>query len=193
MPGVVRTKLENYRLWTSGALGNRLRSWRSLASWRRSGFEGAVALRYLGVGGGRCTYDLASTDVEAEAARWVAAGVDPNLMMLNEMAPDDALLVQGEYFAGAYGVSTTGEPVVEPFYHSFEKAPMRVALARSNATSTGLRSRLILRYLMSPDSYDEFEALADCYPSHVIEVSVYGRFIGDIPNRNALVWEVRSY
>jgi hypothetical protein len=47
---------------------------------------------------------------------------------------------------------------------------------------------------MTPSSWADFEALLELYPSHVLEVSVYaGTTVGDVPGRNAVVWEVRRY
>ena len=35
--------------------------------------------------------------------------------------------------------------------------------------------------------------IVDKYPDHLLEVAVYNCCLDDLPNRNALVWEVRKY
>jgi hypothetical protein len=52
---------------------------------------------------------------------------------------------------------------------------------------------LLIREAMTPSSYDDWLMLIDRYPGHVLEVSIYDRCLGDVPGRNALVWEVRRY
>jgi len=46
---------------------------------------------------------------------------------------------------------------------------------------------------MTPSSHDDWNELLERYPGHVLEVSIYDRCLGDLPNRNSLVWEVRKY
>jgi hypothetical protein len=51
----------------------------------------------------------------------------------------------------------------------------------------------MLKATMTPASHDDWLLLIDKYPKHVIEVSIYDCCLGDMPGRNALVWEVRRY
>lgn len=190
---MILSKAENYRRWQSGDFGNKLRAWRTVDEWRDSGFSDLVALRYLGEGGnGRCQYDLTPDQVEEEFEKWVGDGLEADKIMLNEMAPGHKNTVQGEYYAGVL-LGSEGQTIVDPFLHSFEPYPMRIALQKSNSTSTGLRSREILKLFMTTPSYEDFQELVWRYPNHVLEVSVFERCLGDLPNRNAVVWEVRRY
>ena len=59
--------------------------------------------------------------------------------------------------------------------------------------ASGLRADLLLSSVMTPSSLDDWEMLTSRFPGHVLEVSVYDRCLGDVPGRNALVWEVRRY
>jgi hypothetical protein len=186
----ILTKQQNYKLWASGAFGNRFLSWRSVAEWRASGFSGKVALRYLGGGGGgRCTYNLLPEEVEDEALRWVGEGADASKIMVNQMVPDQDryTTIQGEFYNGVFN------DVVEPFLHTFYPAPMRTALAHQSLHTHGLRGRLLLKHFMTASSWEDFQVLLDQYPDHVLEVSVFSRCLGNIPGRNATVWEVRRY
>ena len=179
----VRNKLENYRLWTSGAFGNRLRAWRSVEEWREGGFAGVVSVRYLGLGGGPCAYDVPEDEVEDIISDWLMSGFDPSLAMINESAPDESIVLQGEYL---------NDPVPHLLF-STSKARMRDALRLEPQVLRGYAARLALESAMSPSSWADFEVLLETHPGHVLEVSVYSRTLGDVPGRNALVWEVRSY
>jgi hypothetical protein len=184
---IVRSKAENYRLWTAGAYGNRLRAWRTEGEWRASGFSGPISVRYLGAGGGPCVYDVRPEEVPEVLSDLRRRGFDPELVTFNEGAPDDRVVLQGELFNGVVG----GE--VDRFECSTVRAKMREALRRERRVLTGVATRAVLRDLLSPGSWDDLNHLLDRFPDHVIEISVYSRFLGNTPRRNALVWEIRSY
>ena len=183
-------KRENFRLWQSGAFGNKLRAWRTVQEWRDSGFAGLVVLRSLMDGGGPCEYNLTPEQAEVALQRGLWLGQPPERIMVNEAAPDQAVLLQGEYLNDIHlgGPSYWGY-----FYYSRVKAQMRDALKAAPEVAQGLRSDLMLRLAMTPASYDDWLLLLDRYHGHVFEVSIYERCLGDTPGRNALVWEVRRY
>lgn len=182
---MILTKKQNFKLWVSGGLGNRLRVWSSLGELEANGFQGLISLRYLGIGGQWCFYDLPLTEVRAKIALMVSEGADEKLIMLNEGAPDDSIEIQGELWNG----------MDRPYWFRFSRAKlkMRDALKVSSETSQGLQSLNLLRSTMTPSSWGDFEVLLEMYPDHVFEVSVYSRCLGDTPGRNALVWEIRRY
>ena len=183
-------KRTNYRLWQSGAFGNKLRAWRSLVEWRESGFAGLVVLRSLMDGGGPCEYNLTPERAEEAVQRWLAKGHPPDRIMLNEAAPDQSVLLQGEYLNDIH----LGGPSYWGYFHySRVKAQMRDALKEAPELAQGLRSDMMLRVAMTPSSYEDWLLLLDRYHGHVFEVSIYERCLGDTPGRNALVWEVRRY
>lgn len=186
---VVVNKAQNYRLWRAGAYGNKLRAWRTVDAWRRSGYADEVVLRYVGTGGGgRCAYHLRPEDVDAEVAAWVADGADPGAIMVNEQAPGVRTVLQGELFNG---VMLGGS--VYPFLFTLVPRPMREALAIESRHAFGLRTLALLEHFMTPSSYADLRVVMDLFPDHVIEVSVFANNLGDTPGRNALVWEVRRY
>lgn len=181
----VLTKKDNYILWQGGFFGNKLRSWRSVDEWRASKFSGMVSIRTLVAGGGPCFYDVDDDKVEGIIA---GLGLPSDQVMINESAPNDAVLLQGEYrndacIDGSYDV----------FLHSWIQLKMRDALRKSSSTVTGLQARLLVQGLMTPSSFADWQVLIDRYPGHVLEVSIYNRCFGDTPQRNALVWEVRRF
>jgi len=185
----VRDKQANFNLWTSGAYGNRLHAWPTVAAYRASGFPGRIVLRYLGATGcGLCEYNLYDSEIDAIVEEWRKQGADPDLVMVNEAAPDYAVTLQGELFTG---VTPDNRP--DYFLYSTVVAHMRPALAARSRVVTGLTTRMLLRQHMTPSSLADLDLLIDNYPDHVLEISVFRICLGDIPGRNSLVWEVRRY
>jgi hypothetical protein len=198
MASPVLTKKQNYRLWQGGAFGNKLRAWRTVDEWRASGFRGKAALRQLGLGGGRCFYNVGPDDVGLVLGRWYVEGVSLENVMVNEMAPDEAMVLQGEYLNDIC-LDEEGFALPGYFFYSTAKLHMRDALHAhpdrelAPQHTYGLRADLLLRAAMTPSSYEDWRVLLEQYPGHVLEVSIYDRCLGNVPGRNALVWEVRGY
>jgi hypothetical protein len=185
----VFTKQRNYDLWQGGVYGTKLRSWRTFYAYQLSGFPGRVVLRQLSVGADAIAYDLTPTQ-----SLWVYRemtdnlGIDPGQIMVNEMAPDHLSLLQGEYLNDVINDQVT------PLFYSRSPLSMRMALhSPDRKHATGLVANTILRELMTPGSWDDWCTLLENFPKHVLEVSIYDCEVGDIPGRNALVWEVRRY
>lgn len=189
----ILSKKENYRLWQGGAFGNKLRAWRSVEEWRASCFPGEVVLRVLGsfVGERPCLYNLQPSQVEGAVAGWRSLGISRDNIMVNEAAPDEKVILQGEY---RNSICVVGEEIFwGAFHYSRAQVQMRDALLAAPESSRSLRSDLLLRIAMTPSSYDDWLLLLARYPDHVLEVSVYDCCLGDCPGRNALIWEVRKY
>ncbi len=107
---------------------------------------------------------------------------DPSWIQISEQAPDDAIVVQGEY-NGEWARVT------------FEKTPMRFALQKSSAEI----SRVQLLGLIGPHHYrvlekilEDFNPTMDLSQNPVIEFSVYSRPVGMF-NEAMIIWEVRNY
>lgn len=145
-------------------------------------------MRYLGsVGNQWCVYNLPFKDIQTVRDLWISENADSNRIMYNEAAPDKRVIFQGELYTGVE--KGTWNWMV----YSTVKKHMRDALATQSCVSTGLKTQLLLKEMMSPSSFSDFEILTQKYNSHVIEFSVYSCFLGDRPGRNTLVWEVRAY
>jgi len=187
-PRPVLNKRQNYDLWTSGAFGNQLCTWRRLSDWIVSDYEGKVALRVLGHGGGPCTYYLDPCEVSEEIRRFVLMGVSENYITINEMAPDERLILNGEFLADVLPDGRWGH-----LHYSRLPKPMRISLREAPEEASGLAAREILRSAMTPGSWEDFEELSRSYQGHVVELSVYDHCLGDVPGRNTLIWEVRRY
>lgn len=186
--GPVLSKRENWRRASAGLYGNRLRSWDSLADLRASGWAGLVTVRTLLGGGGPCVYDVPA---ERAAAIVTSLGLPEGLVCFNEGAVDSTVALQGEYLNDVARVD--GRTFDGVLRCSTVRLKMRDALRAGERTMCGLAARLALRDRMTPSSWADFEALLELYPGHVLEVSIYEGTLGDLPGRNAIVWEVRRY
>lgn len=174
----------------TGAYGNRVRMWRTVEAWDRSGFEGNVVIRYLGEAGkGPCLYDVSPRLVEWHVEQLVKQGWERDRIYLNEALNGSRQEIQGELYNGVYDAEGT----LYPFYYSRAKHPMRQALQVAGRHTFGHRSLRLLEQAMTPSSWADFEVILERYSDHVIEVSVFRSPLGDLPGRNAIVWEVRRY
>jgi hypothetical protein len=189
---VIANKKKNYELCHSGAYGNRVLQWASLAEWKASGYNKPVAMRVAGsAGGGPSSFHVPSNGVEMLARSWQKwKRVSLDDIRLSEMA-DGPRVLQGEYLNDVY--IQDGEPHHCYFLGTFESGPMPLALEKSSFTTYGLRADLLLRHYMTPASYEDWQGLLLQYPGHVLEVSVWDSCLGDLTNRNAIVWEIRRY
>lgn len=191
LPRCIQNKRDMYELYNRGHFGNRLRTWNSLEEFFASDYEGQVSLRYRGpLPGGLGLYGVERREVaclveRAEVVtREKGLSFDRSLVMLNEAAPDDRLMIQGE-------VQRTPELGVY-LRHSFVKTRMRIAMEEP-LHATGLRALILLRTYLDPNSYEDVQELLDIYDGHVVEFSTYEMTIGDCPRRNTIVWECRGY
>jgi hypothetical protein len=116
----------------------------------------------------------------------LSGGVGGDEVVVCEMAPDHRLVVAGEYHH-----DPLPDGSFRHFFYSTACKPMRVALREDGQVASGLHATAILRHSMTERSWSDFEEIVLSYPGHVVEVSVYNHCLGDLPGRNALVWEVR--
>lgn len=173
----IRTKAEFYRRWHAGLLGNRPRTWSSPAKLAASGWAGRVGIRSAQKGG-PCLCHLSVYQALMFAETW------PCTPTFSEAMPDDLLLLQGEVARLPGGLHLT--------YSTVRGLTMRKALRRPQRAA-GLEAKLLLDRCLWPSSRDDLAALLDLYPDAVIEFGVHDCAVGVLPNRNAVVWEVRNY
>jgi hypothetical protein len=176
-----------YEMYEKGAFGNKLRTWDSIYDFFGDcdlGWRGKVSMRYRGAGGGGfCKYNVTCADANAVLDQWVREGADPNLVVLNESAPDDRLVWQGELLNAVDGWVLR---------YSEEKAKMRDAMTKAQQIR-GIAVIALMKYTMTPSSYEDVMAIFDLFPDSVVELSVYAHRVGVIPGRNTVIWEVRNY
>ena len=183
----IDTKAQSYALYERGRFGNKLRTWSRLGEIAPSGFQGRVVMRYKGRHGGAAFPRLGEQITLAEAAftlrMWEALGAREEEVAYNEAAPDDLLVLQGEVTLSTEHLS---------LFWADEKTTMRRALVHGRQWQ-GLRALALLRSRLFPSSWADLEALLELYPSSVIEFSAYRVPVGNLPGRNAVIWEVRDY
>lgn len=187
----ILSKTLSVEMFGRGEFGNRLRQWNSIQACVKSGYKGKVALRYKDKkgGGGPCKYNIPIEHAAHELIQLCLSNVqwNPNYFYVNEMGPDSKITLQGEFYDNA--PSWGGYYLL---YSTVGKA-MREALAINRSHHYGNGSLLILKQVMSRDSYEDFELLRNLYPDHVIEFSCYSINLGSLPRRNTIFWEVRKY
>lgn len=182
----ITTKAANWRAWRSGVFGTRLRAWRTFEQWHSSGFVGLTVIRILRPASHWCIYNLdVNQTVETYQDLIENKQINPLLITFNEAAPYNRVILQGE-------MSLSG---LCPYYlaYSTVKAQMRDALASNTRYLSGPLSLKIVKDLMTGSSQDDFDMVVERWPEHVVEFSIYECCVGDKPDRNTLVWEVRRY
>jgi hypothetical protein len=184
---IIGSKTENYRLYETGAFGNKLRTWASFEEIEPSGYSGKVVMRYKGSAGGS-QYPRIGQQITIPEARhaldlWVRLGAKLSAVAYNEAAPDHVLLIQGEVMLSTDHFS---------IFYSQQKTSMRTAL-RNGKQVDGIRALCMLRHYLFPSSFEDIQELFERFPDSVIEFSAYEHAIGSLRARNAVIWEVRNY
>lgn len=179
----VKTKNDFYKRWAKGEFGNKIRSWNSLNELKESGFKGAVGVRYSLPNSSYMKYSVPVKDVDKVVKAFVKKGAKAELFKFSEDCPDEKIVLQGEVMCS---------PRYLDLRYSTLKGKMRDALKIARNVD-GIEAFEILRYGCDPGSLADIYALLDLYPDHVVEFSCYSINLGDVPNRNTLIWEVRQY
>ena len=181
----IRNKIQMYEHLEKGLFGNRFRIWNSEEEFRRAvdeGFDWLVGVRMVGKPG--LPYFHHKTYEEAvEIGRRLKKEYGYPVRYY-EASPDQFITIQGEFVEDDMG------PMLE---WSRAKTHMRAALAAERNMLYGPGARLVLKRHLSDGSYQDFLALGELYPGAVIEFTAYDIFVGDIPGRNAVIWECRHY
>ena len=179
----VRTKDENYVLYQSGFYGNKIRTWETLEALRDSGYRQPVVLRYKQTGSPFCAYDVPQREIDTLLEEWERRGARRELVTFNESAPDDYLILQGEVMR-----------CTSHYTLHYATVPGKMREAMKHARSVyGLEALGLLRWALTPSSYEDLQAIFDLFPQAIVEFSAYRIDVGCIPGRNTLIWEVREY
>lgn len=188
----ILTKPNGLALWRQGYFGPTWPTWQTYKELVQSGFRGRVAIRYVSsTGNGPCVYDIPFADAKERLDQLVAEGWDRDRCYFNSSEnPDSALVLQGEWYNGPY--QDDGVTRHDYLLYSCYKAKMRIALQKEPQNAYGLRSTMLLRAVMTPSSWEDFQVLRERHPHHVFELTVWdSRILG--AGRNTMIWEVRYY
>lgn len=185
---MIENKDRMYELYERHAFGNKLRTWPSLEALLASGYAGEVSIRYRGAAGGSkyTAYNVPASDVARTVNAFCQEGALTSLFAFNESAPDEKLIFQGEVMRSPQHLSMR---------LSRERTKMRNAMANTSAIEhlDMLKAATELRSQLYPSSYSDLCGLFEKFPTSVVELSVYDTAVGDLPGRNAVIWEVRDY
>ena len=77
--------------------------------------------------------------------------------------------------------------------YSTVKAQMNIAFQKGRLFARELKALNLLKGNLCPSSYEGMQTILDMFPDSIIEFSSYEINIGNIPNRNTVIWEVRNY
>jgi hypothetical protein len=183
---MIASKNEFMPLWNAGRLGNKPRTWPDLASALESDYRGCFSCRDGRADSRLTRYGVpyaklidVVAEMESQGARWVH---------FNESAPDERLLIQGEYQDGM--IMPAENPRNKYLMWSTEQTQMK--RVKQWHHTEGSASVAILRSYLNDNSWDDLQVLLEQYPNHIIEFSAYECFVGNLPGRNTLIWEVRG-
>lgn len=179
----VHCKKEMYRLMKEGEFGNYNLHWDSVHSWALVQMFGTKAplwgLRSMGAG-----KNLRLDVPTMEVAKTVEKEF-PNGCQISPMV-DQWLTFRGEVMndpANGGLVLRGGSGLRDVKWREF---------FRDHAVNIkGLSAYQMLRKFLYLGDYEDLMDLMDRYPDHVVEFTSCNRYVGAIPRRNTIIWEVR--
>lgn len=187
MSAVVANKSEMYSLYQRGRFGAGTRHWYGANAILAEMLPCDVVPRYAGLSGGvkpdRYGERVAAQDVPALVTSWIAAGYEPDRIVMGAAAIDSSLVLQGEVMRTAQYLSLT---------YTRAQYPMRKAFETERLHADGLKALMILKSALCPASWDLLNDLLDDFDGAVVEFSVWGDHITE-DGRNTIFWEVRHY
>ena len=178
----IRSKKQFYELWRAGLLGNRPRTWLDVeeayaASCPRYG------IREQGRAGGGKFEVVPRSELLERIQVWVR---EKRTFILDDGAPNELVQLQGEVTRTEHGLE--GVMAIRSGLN------MREAAARGLLLPVrGLRANLLLDHFLCPNSREDLGKIMDAYPDAVVEFAAFPSFVGVLPRRNTLIWEVRNY
>ena len=212
---LIKNKEECYAFYEEGFFGNKPLTWNSYDEILASGWNGNVCMRSkkgMGVKRNQTTYNVPLEKVPDEIRKWEEVGFPAKTIAFNQSMPDDQLLIQGEYsdwnccafknlFPKKKGESEQERYDRSPWSVGLDsllytrvKEPMNLALAKETIYVGGtFLVRKILEENLSPSSYANLRKLSEVFPRSSVEFSAYKKFVGNLPDENTIIWEVRNY
>jgi len=178
-----KNKKDMYVLYERGAFGNMLKTWPTVADYLADTYTEPVVLRNKVPGGRWCAYGLTRVELVQKVEEFAQDGAPRNLFVVNELADDSELTIQGEVQRDQLGLSLR---------YSTEPLPMRKALSLPHEYANGLAAKIILEKLLDASDFEWLMELLDTYEDGVIEFSVWAKSVGNLARR-MVVWEIRNY
>ena len=192
----IDSKTKFYDLYEKGIFGNKLRSWENLDEFKKVIEQGvlenprSVTLRSKQQNTGLFTkYNILLKDIDKIVEELILLGSEKEWIRINESAPDEFLLIQGEF--GHLESIGKNKPEYHLTYNT-RKGKMRDCMVDALKIS-GIQARQIMEQYLNYNSFNDIMDLVNLYPSHIIEFSTYSINLGNCKNRNTIIWEIRQY
>lgn len=183
--GAVNSKKEYYLLYHTGFFGNKVLTWNSIEEIVKSKWEGGICIRgKKGIDRSKARFNLSLDEARNYLSLLEKEGILEKDLTFNQSLPDEKLLIQGEVMRG-----------IENYFLTYTrvKEPMNYALKKEILYEQGITALCLLKRNLFPASYEDLQTLFDMFPKSVIEFSSYEIPVGNLQNRNTILWEVRNY
>ena len=182
---IIAAKKEYYSLSESNFFGNKSQTWNSIEEIINSKWKGKICIRSKkGIERARTPFALTLEETILKVQEFKKEGISAEELIFNESMPDEYLTIQGEVMRSTENYSLV---------YSTVKAPMNIAFQKERLFAKGLIALNLLKGNLCPSSYEGMQTIFDIFPDSVIEFSSYDINVGNIPNRNTVIWEVRNY
>lgn len=180
----VRDKQDMYARLERGEFGNRNPAWYDLDGWMGHPLRAAYhlwGLRSVAGTGRRIDLDVPTADVPFVVRDHYRAGFHLTPMV------DPWVVLRGNLFDAPEGL--TLEAVDGRGEVKWRQAFADPNLVRSY--TGGLVVWVKLSTVMTPSDLDDMRDLVERFPGHVVEFMTCSKFVGVLPHRNTVIWEVR--
>lgn len=135
--------------------------------------------------GGICLPDIPWMDLyHKTTAISTHHGYRQDEFIYTPMFPDHLLRLQGYVYRTIHGLHLE--------YATTPGVVMREAMKHPKV-AVGLRASILMQVNMNYADWEEINWLLDQYPDAIVEFTSYSVFVGSLPGRNTVVWEVRNY
>jgi len=183
--GSVDSKKEYYFLYENGFLGNRPLTWNSIEEIIKTEWKGGICIRgKKGIARSKARFDLSLDEAIEYIDKLKQEGISNEELTFNQSMPNSHLLIQGEIMRSLKNYSLTYTTIKEPTNYAFAKETLH---------QEGINALHILKRNLFPSSYEDLNTLFDIFPDSTIEFGSYDICVGNLPNRNTIIWEVRNY
>ena len=185
----IGSKFGYYLLYENGFLGNKPLTWNSLEEIEQSGWKERICVRgRKGIPREKSRFNLTLDEMTKYVEQLEREGIPKINLTFNQAMPDEHLIIQGEVMR-----DINSNPRYMHLTYSTVKEPMNRALEKETLCSDGINALFLLKGNLYPPSYDDLQELLELFPDSIIEFSAYDISVGNISNRNAIIWEVRNY
>jgi|APSaa5957512535_1039671.scaffolds.fasta_scaffold69000_3 hypothetical protein len=187
----IKSKEIFYILYNKGVLGNRPKTWNSIEEINQSNWAGKYTIR-IAVPGHKGMYNIPKETLQEKINNLKSQGIEEKHIVFNQSMPDHKIKIQGEIIEITTEESN-GFPAGIYLTYSTVKDTMKEGLKKQTLHAKDNEAIVLLKKHLNPNSQLEIQNLINNFPNHVVEFSVYENNIGDLPERNTIIWEVRSY